>query len=252
MDPSRRIRKEFEKMRLEAIAGIEAAPSEDLFRWTAQIDGPEGSPYEGGVFQILLKLPSRYPLEPPQVRFSTRIFHPNVDERGNVCLDILKNQWSPALSLQKVLLSLSSLLTDPNFADPLNRGAAELHRRDRAGYDRMCRDLTRQFATENFRGNKRKVTEESTTEKPPSLSIPRAPAGVQTPTRPSAKAQATAKATAKAKAKAKAKVKGTATARSSASKGIASPKAKAKARLKPQPQPKLRAKAKAKGDGACA
>ena len=134
-------------MREEPVTGLEAAHcGSDLFRWRAQIAGPEGSPYEGGKFELDLRLPSRYPLEPPHLTFRTPIFHPNVNGRGDICLDVLKSQWSPAVSLQKVLLSVSSLLTDPNFSDPLNAAATQLFKKDRAGYDARCRELIRLHA----------------------------------------------------------------------------------------------------------
>lgn len=134
-------------MREEKVPGIEAAPcGGDLFRWHAQIQGPVGCVYEGGSFEVDIRLPKTYPLEPPALTLRTKIFHPNISERGDICLDLLSDEWSPALSLQKVLLSLSSLLTDPNFADPLNASAAQLMRRDRKSYDKKCREMTRRFA----------------------------------------------------------------------------------------------------------
>merc|ERR1719408_1006210 len=97
-------------------------------------------------------------MEPPKVLFKTSIFHPNVDQQGHICLDILKNQWSPALNLQKVLLSISSLLTDPNFDDPLNGQAASQYRRDKTAYEKKCRDFTHQHAMSK-QGTKRKASE---------------------------------------------------------------------------------------------
>jgi len=147
MDSTRRIQKEVEKMMAEPVPGVEASPQKgNLFHWRAQLAGPEESVYEGGNFELDMKLPLRYPLEPPNVVFRTRIFHPNVSDRGEICLDVLKTQWSPALTLHKVLLSVSSLLTDPNFADPLNSTAAALFRQDPKSYDSKCREMTRRFA----------------------------------------------------------------------------------------------------------
>lgn len=225
-------------MKAEPVPGLEAAPvqGDDLFRWRARLAGPEGSPYEGGSFELDLRLPSRYPMEPPHVVFRTRIFHPNVDDRGDICLDVLKSQWSPALSLQKVLLSVSSLLTDPNFADPLNASASALFRKDKSGYDSKCREMTRKFAMasgSSIAGTKRQASELAGFGSSPSTasSSPRG-AGFAAGSRASV-----AKAKAKVKAKAKAK---------SGAAGAAAAKAKAKAKAKV----KAKAKPKAKGRAA--
>lgn len=99
----------------------------DLFEWEGTLFGPKDSPYEGGFFNIHIFFNEDYPLRPPTIRFKTRIFHPNISLDGSICLDILKTDWSPALSMTKVMLSLSSLLTDPNPSSPLNGEAARLH-----------------------------------------------------------------------------------------------------------------------------
>jgi len=73
--------------------------------------GPPDSPYEGGVFFLDINFPQDYPFKPPNVRFTTKIYHCNVNDQGGICLDILKGEWSPALTISKVLLSICSLLT---------------------------------------------------------------------------------------------------------------------------------------------
>ena len=93
--------------------------AEDMFHWQATIMGPGESPYQGGVFFLNIHFPTDYPFKPPKLTFTTRIYHPNINSNGSICLDILKDQWSPALTISKVLLSISSLLTDANPDDPL-------------------------------------------------------------------------------------------------------------------------------------
>ena len=74
----------------------------DLFHWHGKIIGPSESPYEGGVFVLDLKFPADYPFKPPRVQFITKIYHCNVNKIGGICLDILKDLWSPALTIAKV------------------------------------------------------------------------------------------------------------------------------------------------------
>jgi len=88
------------------------------------------SPYEGGIFHLELFLPESYPMTPPKVRFLTRIYHPNIDRLGRICLDILKDKWSPALQIRTVLLSIQALLSSPNPDDPLANDVADHWKRN--------------------------------------------------------------------------------------------------------------------------
>uniref|UniRef100_A0A8C5RPX3 UBC core domain-containing protein n=1 Tax=Laticauda laticaudata TaxID=8630 RepID=A0A8C5RPX3_LATLA len=93
----------------------DAGPKGDnIYEWRSTILGPPGSVYEGGVFFLDITFSSDYPFKPPKVTFWTRIYHCNINSQGVICLDILKDNWSPALTISKVLLSICSLLTDCN------------------------------------------------------------------------------------------------------------------------------------------
>jgi ubiquitin-conjugating enzyme E2 D/E len=109
----------------------------DNKRWGATIIGPEGTPYHGFKLILNIQLPENYPFSPPKVEFTANIWHPNVGGSGNICLDILKEQWTPALKLSAVLLSISSLLADPNPASALNSEAGRQYISNRAEYNRM-------------------------------------------------------------------------------------------------------------------
>ncbi|KAJ7417275.1 Ubiquitin-conjugating enzyme E2 D2 [Pitangus sulphuratus] len=104
---------------------------DDMFHWQATIMGPNDSPYQGGVFFLTIHFPTDYPFKPPKVAFTTRIYHPNINSNGSICLDILRSQWSPALTISKVLLSICSLLCDPNPDDPLVPEIARIYKTDR-------------------------------------------------------------------------------------------------------------------------
>uniref|UniRef100_A0A6I8NUR5 E2 ubiquitin-conjugating enzyme n=1 Tax=Ornithorhynchus anatinus TaxID=9258 RepID=A0A6I8NUR5_ORNAN len=121
-------------------------PFFSVFHWQATIMGPNDSPYQGGVFFLTIHFPTDYPFKPPKVAFTTRIYHPNINSNGSICLDILRSQWSPALTISKVLLSICSLLCDPNPDDPLVPEIARIYKTDRDKYNRLAREWTEKYA----------------------------------------------------------------------------------------------------------
>lgn len=123
----RRIIKETQRLLQEPVPGISAVPDDSNARYFHVIvTGPDDSPFEGGLFKLELFLPDDYPMSAPKVRFITKIYHPNIDRLGRICLDILKDKWSPALQIRTVLLSIQALLSAPNPDDPLANDVAEL------------------------------------------------------------------------------------------------------------------------------
>ncbi|MCJ1273040.1 Ubiquitin-conjugating enzyme E2 11 [Puttea exsequens] len=136
---TKRLQTELMQLMLSTTPGISAFPSspENLLAWTATIAGPNDTPYAGLTFKLNFQFPANYPYAPPTVLFKTPIFHPNVDFSGRICLDILKDKWSAVYNVQSVLLSLQSLLGEPNNASPLNGQAAELWDNDPAEFKRL-------------------------------------------------------------------------------------------------------------------
>lgn len=115
-----RLKKESHDILTNPPGNCNAYPNkENIYSWSAQIYGPEDTPYEGGVFKLNIVYPKDYPFKPPKINFITKVYHPNIDTSGNICLDILKDKWSPALTISKILLSICSLLNEPNPNDPL-------------------------------------------------------------------------------------------------------------------------------------
>ena len=109
MSVNQRIIKETQKLKKDPINGILAEPFSDNPRYfNVVITGPKDSPYDGGKFHLQLYLPEEYPMVPPKCIFMTKIYHPNIDFLGRICLDILKKNWSPALQIRAVLLSIQS------------------------------------------------------------------------------------------------------------------------------------------------
>ncbi|KAJ0113437.1 hypothetical protein Patl1_00554 [Pistacia atlantica] len=205
---SKRILKELKDLQKDPPTSCSAGPvDEDMFHWQATIMGPTDSPYAGGVFLVTIHFPPDYPFKPPKVAFRTKVFHPNINSNGSICLDILKEQWSPALTISKnlltssasiaqcrisfkwaiqpifvfeineivlradaremfasvkssvvsanssngfslpvrVLLSICSLLTDPNPDDPLVPEIAHMYKTDRAKYESTARSWTQKY-----------------------------------------------------------------------------------------------------------
>ncbi|KAF5745359.1 hypothetical protein HS088_TW07G00943 [Tripterygium wilfordii] len=144
---SKRILKELRELQKDPPTSCSAGPvAEDMFHWQATIIGPNDSPYAGGVFVVNIHFPPDYPFKPPKVAFRTKVFHPNINHNGNICLDILKEQWSPALTISKVLLSICSLLTDPNPDDPLVPEIAHTCKTDKVKYESTARSWTQKYA----------------------------------------------------------------------------------------------------------
>ncbi|CAH2051533.1 unnamed protein product [Thlaspi arvense] len=145
---SKRILKELKELERDPPVSCSAGPiGEDMFNWQATIMGPNDSPYSGGVFLLNIHFPTDYPFKPPKVVFRTKVFHPNINNNGSICLDILKEQWSPALTISKVLLSVCSLLTDPNPDDPLVPEIAHIYRTDKKKYEAMAGSWTHKYAS---------------------------------------------------------------------------------------------------------
>ena len=142
-----RLKKELKFLIKDTPMNCSAGPVEnDLFQWHATLMGPSDSPYQGGVFFLDITFPTDYPFKPPKIIFRTRIYHPNIDSKGNICIDILKDQWSPALTISKVLLSICSLLTDPNPDDPLVQDIAKLYKKNIKIYNETASLWTKKYA----------------------------------------------------------------------------------------------------------
>ncbi|MCJ1342129.1 Ubiquitin-conjugating enzyme E2 11 [Peltigera leucophlebia] len=136
---TKRLQNELMELMLSSTPGISAFPSSpnNLLSWTATIAGPAETPYASLVLKLSFAFPQNYPYAPPTVLFMTPIYHPNVDFSGRICLDILKDKWSAVYNVRSVLLSLQSLLGEPNNASPLNGQAAQLWESDPAEFKRL-------------------------------------------------------------------------------------------------------------------
>ena len=141
---AKRIKKELDEFVKDPPTGCSGGlvNENNIYKWEAMLVGPIGSPYTGGLFKLSIDIPDNYPFKPPKFRFLTPIIHPNINSGGFICLDILNKNWSPVLTISKTILSISSLLCDPNPNDPLDRVAAKIYNEDREKFNKLARNHT--------------------------------------------------------------------------------------------------------------
>lgn len=139
-----RLIKEMNEFDSSPVVNISAGPinKDNMLNWIATIIGPSGTPYEGGAFSLDIKFTEKYPFIPPIIHFTTPIYHCNINSYGSICLDILKQNWSPALTISKVLISICSLLAEPNPKDPLVSSIAELYISNKSLHDYYAKEFT--------------------------------------------------------------------------------------------------------------
>ena len=127
---------------------VELVDESDMMHWIAEIKGPMSTPYEGGKFAIDITLPSDYPFVPPKMKFITKVWHPNISSQsGAICLDILKNEWSPALTVRTALISLMALLSAPEPDDPQDAEVAKQYKENIEEFNKTAKFWAETYAT---------------------------------------------------------------------------------------------------------
>eukprot|EP00301_Raphidiophrys_heterophryoidea_P027130 c9505_g1_i1.p1 GENE.c9505_g1_i1~~c9505_g1_i1.p1 ORF type:complete len:234 (+),score=33.51 c9505_g1_i1:69-704(+) len=147
--PETRLTKELQDLRECAESGVSAAPVGDgsSTHWMGRIIGPTETVYEGGIFEVDIVLTDSYPFTPPKMKFVTRVWHPNISSQtGAICLDILKDQWSPALTIRTALQSLQALLSAPVPDDPQDAVVAKMYLKEHPKFEQTAREWTRRYA----------------------------------------------------------------------------------------------------------
>jgi ubiquitin-protein ligase len=119
---------------------------DDSSQLRVTLNAPPGTPYEDGVFFLKLTVPSGYPTSPPSVKFETKIWHPNIQEDGTICLEQLKSAWTSTYTLKHAVEFIYSLLEHPNWESPLVTAIGAQHERDPAEFEKQARDWTAKFA----------------------------------------------------------------------------------------------------------
>ena len=148
MSSRKRIQKELEDFNKDPPNNcrIIQRDEEDIYNLLVIIIGPEFTPYENGIFYLNYVYPIDYPFKPPHITFETKIYHPNINSKGSISLDILQDQWSPALTLGKIILSVCSLLGEPNADDPLDLEIAKLYKSNKYEYYKKAREYSEKYA----------------------------------------------------------------------------------------------------------
>lgn len=126
--------KDFGEISLPSSVSICPAGPDEVMNYKLVVKPDEGY-YRGGKFRFDLRIPNAYPHEPPKLKCETIIYHPNIDQEGNVCLNILREDWKPVLTINSIIYGLLHLFHEPNPEDPLNKEAAELLKNDRRQFD---------------------------------------------------------------------------------------------------------------------
>jgi len=150
------LQQQFKRLQSEPVEGFACEIPDDanLFDWRIYVEGPKDTMYAGGIFQLSMIFPKDYPMSPPELRFLSDFWHPNVYDDGKVCISILhppgedemsgelpEERWLPTQSVSTILLSVISLLSDPNFSSPANVDASVQWRRDISGFKKRAREL---------------------------------------------------------------------------------------------------------------
>ncbi|BFZ52983.1 Ubiquitin-conjugating enzyme E2 1 [Savitreella phatthalungensis] len=145
---NRRVAKEIEECRsCDEVLSVDPI-GDDLSHLKGSFRGPEGTPYEGGTFVVDIQIPNDYPFRPPKMKFDTKVYHPNISSQtGAICLDILKEQWSPVFTMRSSLVSLQSMLNEPQPNDPQDAEVAAHYLKDRASFNQTAQYWTQQYAS---------------------------------------------------------------------------------------------------------
>ena len=145
---SRRLAKELAELRAgnsEQVRIVEVDEA-NMLRWKIQIL-PDREPYNKGAFEVSVNFPAEYPFKPPRITFNTKIYHPNVDEKGQVCLALVSAEnWKPATRTEQVINALLVLIAEPELDHPLRAELAEEYNKDKKKFLKTAEDYTRQHA----------------------------------------------------------------------------------------------------------
>ena len=163
-----RIKKEYQDLQKEKNSNVEVKLVNNDFRhWKGRIKGPIDTCYQGGIFDVDIIIPNDYPFKPPKMKFDTKIWHPNISSvTGAICLDILKNEWTPALTIRTALISLQALMCEPVPNDPQDAVVAKQYMSDIKSFNQTAKHWVEEYANpeRNLQKKIKEITEMGFTE----------------------------------------------------------------------------------------
>ena len=169
MDPiHNRIRKEYQDLQKEKNSNVQVKlVNNDIRHWKGRIKGPIDTCYQGGIFDVDIVIPNDYPFKPPKMKFDTKIWHPNISSvTGAICLDILKNEWTPALTIRTALISLQALMCEPVPNDPQDAVVAKQYISDIKLFNETAKHWVEEYSNpeRSFQKKIKEITEMGFTE----------------------------------------------------------------------------------------
>jgi len=148
MTALRRVQKEFRDLITRPVEGIVVTPKdENMFFWECDLKGPVGTPYQGGTFHFTIEFPDTFPFKPPTVTFTTKIYHPGINEEGHICLSMLRDEWKPATSLTTVLKTIYDKIGKPSPDDPFDTEVAAVLKNDEPKFKATAKEWVKKYAT---------------------------------------------------------------------------------------------------------
>lgn len=156
MQREQRLKRELARMESNPPSGISVCPKEDnkLNVLEAVLLGPENSPYSEGIFKLEILVPDSYPFAPPSIKFLTKVYHPNIDDNGRICLDLIKMPpkgcWKPTIGIEGLLIAVKMLLQNPNPGDPLMADIAQEYMNERAEFEKKAKLWCDKYASDTI------------------------------------------------------------------------------------------------------
>jgi len=148
MTAVRRISKELNDLNVRPVSGVTVIPKEDnVLFWDCSVKGPVDSPYKGGTFHFTIQFPDTFPFKPPNVTFTTKIYHPGINDEGHICLPMLRDEWKPATSMNKVLQTIHDKIGKPSPDDPFDADVAAVLKNDEPKFKATAKEWVKKYAT---------------------------------------------------------------------------------------------------------